>query len=312
MPTTPSSSTMAATTPAGIVLEAGQKLFGDGHAFIVNGLNIGANAHRNTTIGHAGIGVTLATDNTVMGVTLNGTANGAVGSRGRRQPPSARSPIDETQHHRPRQGGRHRPGRNRSPSTSTSSSSASSTSEGVHLQGVTGTFTAADRHHPDLDRHRRSDRRRGRRHRQLGRRRQLHLWRRHHQPRRLGRRDPGPHRRHRHLLRHHHRGRDQRRPDRHPGRRQRRHGQLQRPDLHQRRRRHRQRRHPDQQYAARSTSRATGTGLDITTTSGSGLTFTGGGTLNITGAANSDHHRHRPDHESRAARWGRAESPSRP
>jgi len=32
---------------------------------------------------------------------------------------------------------------------------------------------------------------------------------------------------------------------------------------------------------------ATGTGLDITTTSGSGLTFTGGGTLNITGAANS-------------------------
>ena len=31
----------------------------------------------------------------------------------------------------------------------------------------------------------------------------------------------------------------------------------------------------------------TGTGLDITTTSGSGLVFTGGGTLNITGAANS-------------------------
>jgi hypothetical protein len=63
---------------ASIVLETNQKLFGDGHAFSVNGLNIGANAS-NTTLSHAGAAVTLASGNTIDGFDLVGTATGAVG-----------------------------------------------------------------------------------------------------------------------------------------------------------------------------------------------------------------------------------------
>jgi hypothetical protein len=63
---------------ASIVLETNQKLFGDGHAFSVNGLSIGANAN-NTTLSHAGAAITLASGNTIDGLDLVGTATAAVG-----------------------------------------------------------------------------------------------------------------------------------------------------------------------------------------------------------------------------------------
>ncbi|HEU0099004.1 MAG TPA: cadherin-like domain-containing protein [Allosphingosinicella sp.] len=64
----------------GITLEAGQKLYGDGHEMTVNGYVIGvAGQTNNSTINYSTYGVTLATDNTIAGLTLNGTANTAVG-----------------------------------------------------------------------------------------------------------------------------------------------------------------------------------------------------------------------------------------
>jgi hypothetical protein len=64
--------------PAGIVLENGQKLFGDGHAFVVNGITIGASTS-NSTIDHSGVGITLGSGNTIDGIDLNGTLPAAVG-----------------------------------------------------------------------------------------------------------------------------------------------------------------------------------------------------------------------------------------
>jgi len=66
----------------GITLEAGQKLYGDGHSLTVNGIAIGdsgANGSSNATINYSSYGVTLSTDNTISGVNLNGTANSSVG-----------------------------------------------------------------------------------------------------------------------------------------------------------------------------------------------------------------------------------------
>jgi hypothetical protein len=64
----------------GITLEAGQKLYGDGHELTVNGLAIGASGQTaNSTVNYSTYGVTLATDNTISGLNLNGTANTAVG-----------------------------------------------------------------------------------------------------------------------------------------------------------------------------------------------------------------------------------------
>ena len=62
----------------GIVLEASQKLFGDGHAFSANGLTIGATAN-NSTIHFNGAGVTLAGDNQVRGLDLVGQQTTSVG-----------------------------------------------------------------------------------------------------------------------------------------------------------------------------------------------------------------------------------------
>jgi VCBS repeat-containing protein len=130
----------AGTYSSGIVLEAGQKLFGDGHAFSVNGIAIGANGS-NTTIGHSGIGVTLSTDNTVMGVTLNGTANGAVGVEDGGVNVGT-FVMDESSI----------TGSGKAVDIDNGGtlavdldqmSSASSTSEGIHLQGTTGSFNAA-------------------------------------------------------------------------------------------------------------------------------------------------------------------------
>ena len=63
---------------ANVILENNQKLFGDGHAFVVNGITVGATSN-NSTIDHSSAGVTLATGNVVDGINLNGTATAAVG-----------------------------------------------------------------------------------------------------------------------------------------------------------------------------------------------------------------------------------------
>ncbi|MFL6844992.1 MAG: Ig-like domain-containing protein [Allosphingosinicella sp.] len=62
----------------GITLENNEKLFGDGHAFMVNNINIGANAS-NTTINHSGAAIIVGTGNTIDGFDLVGNATGAVG-----------------------------------------------------------------------------------------------------------------------------------------------------------------------------------------------------------------------------------------
>ncbi|HEX6377298.1 MAG TPA: Ig-like domain-containing protein [Allosphingosinicella sp.] len=132
----------AGTYSSGIVLENGQKLFGDGHAFSVNGLSIGANGS-NTTIGFTGVGVTLASNNTIMGVTLNGSGAAAVAIQDNGDVGTL--VIDETSI----------TGQGKAVAIDSGGtlnvdldqlSSASSGSEGVHLQGVTGTFTAATGH----------------------------------------------------------------------------------------------------------------------------------------------------------------------
>ncbi|HYE27115.1 MAG TPA: Ig-like domain-containing protein [Allosphingosinicella sp.] len=73
---------------AGITLEAGQKLLGDGVGFMVNGHNIGGtertggvdNVSTNAVISqNSGTVITLATDNTVRGVTIDSNGAGVVG-----------------------------------------------------------------------------------------------------------------------------------------------------------------------------------------------------------------------------------------
>jgi hypothetical protein len=73
---------------AGITLEAGQKLLGDGVGFMVNGHNIGGtertggvdNVTANAVVSvTSGIAVTLSTDNTVRGLTLDANNANAVG-----------------------------------------------------------------------------------------------------------------------------------------------------------------------------------------------------------------------------------------
>ncbi|HWK36979.1 cadherin-like domain-containing protein, partial [Sphingomonas sp.] len=66
------------TYGGGITLETGQKLYGDGQAYTVNGMSIGAGTG-NAVIGHTGAGIILAVGNTIAGIDLVGTATGAVG-----------------------------------------------------------------------------------------------------------------------------------------------------------------------------------------------------------------------------------------
>lgn len=127
----------------GITLETGQKLFGDGHALTVNGLSIDSSSS-NTTINHAttntGYGVTLATGNEIRGITFNGTNAGTVGIQdgngtvgtltiaGTSVTGTGKA-VDIDQ------------GGTLAVTLDTLSSSGSAT-EGVHLQGVSGSFTA--------------------------------------------------------------------------------------------------------------------------------------------------------------------------
>jgi len=124
----------------GIALEADQKLFGDGHEFTVNGIQIGGGSTSNPTINHSAYGVTLSTGNEIRGLNFNGTDNATVafqdgnGSVGNLTIAGVSSTgqgkavdID--------QGGTLAVQFN-------TLSSTGSTSEGVHLQGVSGSFTA--------------------------------------------------------------------------------------------------------------------------------------------------------------------------
>lgn len=64
---------------AGIVLETGQRLFGDGLALTVNGTTLGVSASNSTINFGTGNGITLASNNTIGGISLNGTAAGGTG-----------------------------------------------------------------------------------------------------------------------------------------------------------------------------------------------------------------------------------------
>jgi VCBS repeat-containing protein len=124
----------------GITLEAGQKLFGDGHEFTVNGIQIGGGVTTNPTINHSTSGITLSTNNEIRGLTVNGTATSAVGIQdgngtvgdliisGVSVTGSGKA-VDIDQ------------GGNLAVSLDQLSSNLSA-SEGVHLQGVTGSFVA--------------------------------------------------------------------------------------------------------------------------------------------------------------------------
>ncbi|MBY0283700.1 MAG: cadherin-like domain-containing protein [Sphingomonas sp.] len=63
---------------AGITLEAGQRLFGDGASVSANGTALGVSGS-NSTINFSGNGITLASNNTISGISLNGTAAGGTG-----------------------------------------------------------------------------------------------------------------------------------------------------------------------------------------------------------------------------------------
>jgi hypothetical protein len=68
------------TYTSGITLENNQSLYGDGHEFSINNINIGA-AGQTTgpTISYSTYGITLASGNEIRGVTLSGGAGTAVG-----------------------------------------------------------------------------------------------------------------------------------------------------------------------------------------------------------------------------------------
>lgn len=64
---------------AGITLEAGQRLFGDGAAVTANGTALGVSASNSTINFGAANGIVLASDNTISGISLNGTAAAGTG-----------------------------------------------------------------------------------------------------------------------------------------------------------------------------------------------------------------------------------------
>lgn len=128
----------------GITLEANQTLIGDGQAFTVNGIAIGADGS-NTVINHAttntGYGVTLSTGNTIQGITFTGGNSGTVGIRDGNgtvgtltisgtDVNGAGTAVDIDQ------------GGTLSVSLGTLSTSGA-TGDGVHLQGVSGSFSAS-------------------------------------------------------------------------------------------------------------------------------------------------------------------------
>ncbi|WP_066648930.1 MULTISPECIES: Ig-like domain-containing protein [Sphingomonas] len=64
---------------AGITLEAGQRLFGDGAAVTANGTALGVSASNSTINFGASNGIVLNSGNTISGISLNGTAAGGTG-----------------------------------------------------------------------------------------------------------------------------------------------------------------------------------------------------------------------------------------
>ena len=135
---------------AGIALESGQTLLGDGVGYLVNGHNIGGtertggidNVSTNSGISLAtGTVVTLSSGNTIKGLTLNTTGGGAIAidDGGNNVGTLTIDVVSITGSGKAvdiDQGG------DLNVDIDQLSSSASST-EGIHLQGVTGTFGAA-------------------------------------------------------------------------------------------------------------------------------------------------------------------------
>ena len=124
----------------GITLEAGQKLFGDGYEFEINGIDIGGGVTTNSTINQNTTGIILSTDNEVRGLTINGFATSAVGIQDGNGTVgnltiAGVSVVGDGKAIDIDQGG------NLAVTIDTLNSD-SSTSEGVHLQGVTGSFEA--------------------------------------------------------------------------------------------------------------------------------------------------------------------------
>ncbi len=133
----------------GITLEAGQKLFGDSHSFVVNGLTIGASGNQSTINSHSvnntNYGVTLSTNNEIRGINLDGDNNGTTNLRDGNGTVGSLTITDSSisgsgQAVDIDQGGALNV-------TLTSLSSSGSAAEGVHLAGtganlLTGSFTA--------------------------------------------------------------------------------------------------------------------------------------------------------------------------
>ncbi len=69
----------------GITLESGQKLFGDAHSFVVNGISIGVSTNQSTinssSATNTNYGVTLSTGNEIQGINLDGDNNGTTNLR---------------------------------------------------------------------------------------------------------------------------------------------------------------------------------------------------------------------------------------
>jgi VCBS repeat-containing protein len=124
----------------GITLEAGQKLFGDGHEFTVNGIQIGGGVTTNPIVDHSTSGITLSANNEIRGLTVNGTTAGTVGIQ------DGNGTVENLT-----VAGVSVTGQGKAVDidqggilavTLTELSSIFSTTEGVHLQGITGSFAA--------------------------------------------------------------------------------------------------------------------------------------------------------------------------
>ena len=168
------------TLTGALTLEASEQLIGTGNDLIVGALTLATSTGTNTLINNSTTGITLSTDNTIKGVTINGTANGAVGIQDGGGTVGTLV-IDNVSLVGLRQGDRHRSGRH-----------AQRRYRFAELRqlderrrpspGRQRQLQRGRRPYPDLGRRGLPDRRRlGGRHRQFGRHRDDQLWRRHHQ-----------------------------------------------------------------------------------------------------------------------------------
>ena len=129
--------------PGTLVMEANELLIGTGEALTVSGFNL-ATAGSNSTINNSGSGLTLSTDNTIKGVTINNTATGAVGIQDGGGTVGTLT-IDTVSISGTGKAIDIDAGGTLAVDIDSLSSTSSST-QGVHLQGVTGSFNATTGH----------------------------------------------------------------------------------------------------------------------------------------------------------------------